>query len=494
MIPVWRRPAPVEIFSILANRFLVYLLLACLIALPVSPTDFVPQLPIDSKGKLWGFSNSAREHVDESLSHDRVLFSFLVTPDLHFKQATNRLDCCNRDKPLSIFNVGRTKKSQLTMVERSCGTHKAEDKTARNSLNSYSLDQALADLLDGVSLPSDGSVPDVSPLSSTRKPFSFSWQKPNPSSSNQETKSVSSPEFVATGSQVNPADSMSSDSTASISKLGEELENMRAEHRDINEISDQLAVKGQYAGGIQFQLVALKKRKLFLRDRIRSLELQLESLLRDSILEEEISSTNSKSSTDPVGTVLGEMMRRLTDLGLKPEQVPPHKDSFFLSLMKSLQRVGLRPNGYDFREGAVLGAERQFPDAAKRARFDVLKLLSSQADKLNGIGGWKLSSEEFQRYFAKSWWTLPAARDDLFMASAHLYSVRIVVFSIEAERLDEQVSLGLAPNSFLVCPTSFHSFLIRLFFPGVRSAWRSAEGHHLPVQERCTCHINGAFS
>jgi hypothetical protein len=135
------------------------------------------------------------------------------------------------------------------------------------------------------------------------------------------------------------------------------------------------------------------------------------------------------------------MMRRLRDLGLKPEQVPPHKDSFFLSLMKSLQRAGLRPTGYDFREGAVLGAERQFPDAAKRARFDVLKLLSSQADKLNGIGGWKLSSEEFQRYFAKSWWTLPAARDDLFMASAHLYSVRIVVFSIEPERLDEQVSL-----------------------------------------------------
>eukprot|EP00960_Hanusia_phi_P064621 765852-Hanusia_phi.AAC.6 len=53
-----------------------------------------------------------------------------------------------------------------------------------------------------------------------------------------------------------------------------------------------------------------------------------------------------------------------------------------------------------------------------------------QIDKLNGIAGWKLSAQEFKRYFSKAWWNVPAARDDLFMASAHLYGYR---------GLDEQI-------------------------------------------------------
>jgi len=75
----------------------------------------------------------------------------------------------------------------------------------------------------------------------------------------------------------------------------------------------------------------------------------------------------------------------------------------------------------------------QFPWAAKRARQDVMALLSSQVHKLNGIGGWKLSAAEFKRYFSAAWWQVDAARNDLFMASAHLFSVRIICLSIVEE-------------------------------------------------------------
>lgn len=312
--------------------------------------------------------------------------------------------------------------------------------------NPPSLEQGLLELLDGGVFDSSFALPKTATLSEKSFSFAYKWQKP-------KLYSVESISAVSgrINSTLEKPDATKSDDTSSIgrlkknsegdepspsiSKLSAELESLRAEHRDINEISDQLAAKGQYAGGVQYQLMSLKKRKLFLKDRIAFLEAKLEALLRESILENE----NEQKPSDPVGAVLGEMMRRLRDLGLKPEQVPPHKDSFFLSLMKALQRVGLRPTGYDFRESTVMGSERQFPNAAKKARFEVLKLLSSQADKLNPIGGWKLSPEEFQRYFSKAWWTLPAARDDLFMAAAHLYTVRIVMFSIDPDRLDEQV-------------------------------------------------------
>ena len=75
----------------------------------------------------------------------------------------------------------------------------------------------------------------------------------------------------------------------------------------------------------------------------------------------------------------------------------------------------------------------QFPWAATRARQDVMALLSAQVHKLNGIGGWKLSAAEFKRYFSAAWWHVDAARHDLFMAAAHLYSVRIVCLSIVVE-------------------------------------------------------------
>jgi hypothetical protein len=359
-----------------------------------------------------------------------------------------KMRCCkyNRAEPVGFAKNIRSRRGSLFMLDgESCVQTTS---TSGNSEEPKTLEQGLLDLLDGRDI--SFSMPQTSTPSGKPNGFAYKWQKPKrvpgeddlgkrpPEMVFNSTFSMDTSFPVSMERSSNPVgeEVRDSKSSASISKLSEELENLRAEHRDINEISDQLAAKGQFAGGVQYQLISLKKRKLFLKDRIAFLESKVESLLRESILEE---SGKNQSVSDPVAAVLSEMMRRLRDLGLKPEQVPPHKDSFFLSLMKGLQRVGLRPNGYDFREGTVMGSERQFPNAAKKARFEVLKLLSSQADKLNPIGGWKLSPEEFQRYFSKAWWTLPAARDDLFMASAHLYTVRIVVFSLEPDRLDEQV-------------------------------------------------------
>ncbi|EKX51397.1 hypothetical protein GUITHDRAFT_102667 [Guillardia theta CCMP2712] len=268
-----------------------------------------------------------------------------------------------------------------------------------------------------------------------------------------------------------------------IKRLKTELDKLKAEHRDINEISDKLSTElMQPAVHSYAQISALKKRKLMLKDRILVLERKISSLesddkapnnfegrqftdqdteiseddVKDFDLRENASSYAMKEQkfrhariqfsdisgnlwNEPENEALREMILRLNDLGLRPETVPPHKDSYFLSLMKGLQCAGLRPRGYDFREQTVMGSGKQYPFAAKRARQDVLSLLSSQIDKLNGIAGWKLSAQEFKRYFSKAWWNVPAARDDLFMASAHLYSVRIVCYSITSEGLDEQI-------------------------------------------------------
>ena len=328
---------------------------------------------------------------------------------------------CNREG--SLFQICRSRRDWRSSTQFTC--------MVDGGLGTMS-GQALSNFFGGRTVDSFP-LPETALLSSSAAPFSYKWQKPRHS---QNLTTFSPKKSVYLHNETRQSLTDVTENSETISKLSIELENLRAEHRDINEISDQLAAKGQYAGGFHYQLISLKKRKLDLKDRIAALESKLESLLRESLEAEE---GKAHQSADPLGLVLSEMMRRLRDLGLKPEQVPPHKDSFFLSLMKGLQRAGLRPNGYDFREEAVMGADRQFPNAAKKARFEVLKLLSSQADKLNPIGGWKLSPEEFQRYFSKAWWTLPAARDDLFMASAHLYSVRIVVFSIEPDSLDEQV-------------------------------------------------------
>ncbi|KAJ1476491.1 hypothetical protein T484DRAFT_1824778, partial [Baffinella frigidus] len=205
----------------------------------------------------------------------------------------------------------------------------------------------------------------------------------------------------------------------------EELEEARSEHRDINDLSDQLADslgQTQPFGEVHAreQLSALKKRKLQLKDRVQVLERQIadaEDELRDEAEDEE------EEEWDGEAQALGEMMDMLEAKGLRPEGVPPHKDSYFLALMLSLQRAGLRPLGYDFREAAVMGAERQFPLAAKRARADVLHLLAAQAHRLNKIGGWQLSRAEFARYFSQAWWAVPAAVNDLLMArGAHVIS------------------------------------------------------------------------
>ena len=325
----------------------------------------------------------------------------------------------------------------------------------------------LASLFGMQDLPpfaSDSSIPLPREAAGKASPFVYDWNKPQrsarldpmplivpdahsiPEAADAQGASAAS-SLVDHIFETGPADARSATST--MSKLSKELERVKAEHQDINAMSDEISRRGQYGVSLQFQISALKKRKLALKDRMAALEAQLESLLRRSIMEGEEQEANQiprgggggsgADTADPVGTTLGQMMRRLSALGLRPQPVPPHLDSFFLSLMKALQAAGLRPQGYDFREGPVMGADRQFPNAAKKAKLEVLKLLSSQADKLNGIGGWRLSPEEFRRYFAKAWWTLPAARDDLFMASAHLYSVRIVALSLEPGGLDEQV-------------------------------------------------------
>ena len=226
------------------------------------------------------------------------------------------------------------------------------------------------------------------------------------------------------------------------------LARLKAEHSDINEISDQLAVQqmgGAPAIHIQQHRAALKKRKLMLKDQMASISARLARVQQardDASADFSEESEESEEATGEDGgateavqrseldLVNDRLMLRLKELGLRPDAVPPHKDSFFLSLMKALQLAGLRPRNYDFRESAVMGSTTQFPWAAKRARQDVMALLSSQVHKLNGIGGWKLSSAEFKRYFSAAWWHVPAARHDLFMASAHLYSIRIVCLSI----------------------------------------------------------------
>ena len=87
-------------------------------------------------------------------------------------------------------------------------------------------------------------------------------------------------------------------------------------------------------------------------------------------------------------------MSLLEKQGLKVVPVPPHKDSYFLALVKSLDGAGIRPQGFepeedaDGRKGA--GGYR---GPARRAKYEILRLLSAgAAGRLNNkIGGWPLS-------------------------------------------------------------------------------------------------------
>lgn len=251
--------------------------------------------------------------------------------------------------------------------------------------------------------------------------------------------------------------------TERVEELEKEIAMLKEEHKDINEVTDRLEALGR--GGsphVAVQMKSLKKRKLLLKDRISALQQELEGLLsteettQDS---EEYSSSEEGSEDEGEERALAEMMAVLADKGLRPDSVPPHKDSFFLALMKALQRAGLRPRGYDFREAEVQGSGRQYPYAAKRAKHEVLGLLAAQAHKLNRIGGWQLSPAEFKRYFSKAWWTVPAARHDLLMASAHLFSVRIIALALTPQGLEQDVydPPGGAPRATLhLCRRADH--------------------------------------
>lgn len=93
---------------------------------------------------------------------------------------------------------------------------------------------------------------------------------------------------------------------------------------------------------------------------------------------EEVAVSVQESSDSGGSFAIRELMMSLVKMGLKPDPVPPHKDSFFLALMKGLHGAGLRPQGYDFEKGDVMGNRKQFPIAAKRARFELMRLLSSK--------------------------------------------------------------------------------------------------------------------
>jgi hypothetical protein len=152
---------------------------------------------------------------------------------------------------------------------------------------------------------------------------------------------------------------------------------------------------------------------------------------------------------------LRSLMRVLGEQGLKPDGVPPHRDSFFLALVKGLHRVGLCPKGYNFEPDEVLGSRSQFPQAAKRARLELLRILSARAPlALNDkIAGWRLSSAEFCRYFSKAWWQVPAARNDLFTAAAHHFRVSIECLTVQDGELVRETFVppdGSAPLARIV--------------------------------------------
>lgn len=180
------------------------------------------------------------------------------------------------------------------------------------------------------------------------------------------------------------------------------------------------------------------------------------------------------------------VIARLEEEGLRPDAVPEHKDAVFLALVKGLQQSGLRPLGYDFREETVMGLDRQFPHAAKRSKQHIIKVLGVQAHRLNGIGGWPLSQEEFARYFLRAWWTVEGATHDLFMAASHLYDVRIIVLNlVEGEEggveLDEEVYEGMSGGpgeeraTIWLCRTGSHVISTRPL-KGTRSASTDARG------------------
>jgi hypothetical protein len=183
-------------------------------------------------------------------------------------------------------------------------------------------------------------------------------------------------------------------------QLQAQLESLQAEHRDINEISDRLGQQEMGGAGaihLVSQRAALKKRKLMLKDQMLSIQSQLAELraaeaevdvLPQGLEYDAEESEESEESNDDLAEPdtqqesTEKLTARLRELGLRPDSVPPHKDSFFLALMKGLQLAGLRPRQYDFRESAVMGSTSQFPWAAKRARQDVMALLSSQVHRL----------------------------------------------------------------------------------------------------------------
>ena len=89
-----------------------------------------------------------------------------------------------------------------------------------------------------------------------------------------------------------------------------------------------------------------------------------------------------------------EILSLLEKQGLKVVPVPPHKDSYFLALVKSLDGAGIRPQGFEPEEDAdgMKGAGG-YRGPARRAKYEILRLLSAgAAGRLNNkIGGWPLS-------------------------------------------------------------------------------------------------------
>lgn len=112
---------------------------------------------------------------------------------------------------------------------------------------------------------------------------------------------------------------------------------------------------------------------------------------------EEVAVSVQESNDAGGRSAIRELMMSLVKMGLKPDPVPPHKDSVFLALMKGLHGAGLRPQGYDFEKGDVMGSRKQFPIAAKRARFELMRLLSSKVcvnQYVTGKGGGRCEEDE----------------------------------------------------------------------------------------------------
>jgi len=117
-------------------------------------------------------------------------------------------------------------------------------------------------------------------------------------------------------------------------QLLQELANLRAEHCDINEISDRLGMQEMGGAGsvhIAAQRAALKKRKLLLKDKVADVEAKL-AQLRAPPLEQSLSDESEESEeapdeleeeADSETESIDKMFARLDALGLRPDSVRP---------------------------------------------------------------------------------------------------------------------------------------------------------------------------